>query len=55
VHIAYRRRNLELSFRQIGERVGKVNGLDAELALLGKAQEAAEPEGSDKPDPPHGT
>jgi hypothetical protein len=53
VHIAYRRRNPEITFAQIEERVGKVNGLDAELALYGKAREA-EQEDSAKPDPPNG-
>ena len=55
VHIAYRRGHPELSFAQIEERVGKVNGVDSEFALYGKAREAELEEGSAAANPPSST
>jgi len=55
VHIAYRRQHPELTFAQIEERVGKVNGLDAEFALFGKAAEAEAEEDSAETNPPRST
>jgi len=54
VLIAYRRENRELSFEELSGRIGRVNGFDSELALYGKARDAAE-EDAAEPDPPHST
>jgi hypothetical protein len=54
VIIAYRRVHPELDVESISELVGKINAFDAELALYGKATEAAA-EDAAKPDPPIST
>jgi hypothetical protein len=45
-HIAYRRRNPDVSFHEVQERMGKINALDAELAILGGGEDDPPPESS---------
>jgi hypothetical protein len=53
VLIAYRRRFPALELETIQERIGKVNGFDAELALFGKTKKAEQED--DAANPPRGT
>jgi len=45
--IAYRRGNPELPLEELEARIGKVDAMDAELALYGKAREAEEDDDRD--------
>ncbi len=54
VIIAYRREHRDMPVDEISTLIGSVNAFDAELALYGKAEQAAE-EDAAKADPPRST